>query len=119
MTTQAVLATIDSRKQAILQIVPKSFEGALTWESIRNGIGLAVSRSEKLQKCAPVTIYQAVLDILRLGLDPFGAQLLHVAAGLLGVARRLDEHAAQARVMARSGCGAGPSPGCTCPGSPS
>ena len=72
MTTTAILATIDSKKGAILSIIPRTFRAALTWESIRNGIGLAVSRSEKLRQCDPLTVYQSVLDILRFGLDPSG-----------------------------------------------
>lgn len=72
MSTKAILATIDAKRPAILSVVPRTFRAALTWESIRNGIGLAVSRSEQLQKCDPLTVYQSVLDILRFGLDPSG-----------------------------------------------
>lgn len=72
MSTAIILATIDRKRPQIMEIIPKTFRAALHWESIRQGIGLAVSRSPKLQECDPTTVYTSVLDILRFGLDPSG-----------------------------------------------
>ena len=69
MSIDTAMATIDIKKQALLSVVPKSLQGEMEWQHIRQSVAAALRGSEKLAKCDPLTIYTSAMYIVRLGLD--------------------------------------------------
>jgi len=67
-----VLGFLTTKKAALLGAVPRTLAGALTWESIIQGVGLAIAGNPKLAECDPASVYISLLHIVRLGLDPSG-----------------------------------------------
>lgn len=71
VTKDPVLHFLDSKKDALLGAMPRSAAG-ITWESILQGVWLAMDKQPKLRQVHPRTIFASMLYILRLGLDPSG-----------------------------------------------
>ena len=69
MSTLAILETLNAKRTPLGIAVPQTFRAALTVESIIQAVGLACERNERLAKSDPMTVYTAVLDIVRIGLD--------------------------------------------------
>ena len=74
MGMHEILATLDAKQQNVMSAVPQTLHAAMTWESIRQGVGMAIEQSPggRLGKCDPRTVYTSVLYIVRLGLDCSG-----------------------------------------------
>lgn len=69
MSATAILATISGKQHEISNAIPKTFRGAMAYESIRQSVALACEKSDRLAKCSPRSVYAALLDAVRLGLD--------------------------------------------------
>lgn len=63
------LVFLNAKKDHLLAAVPKTLAAALTWERIMQAVGMALAKSEQLQRCSPESIYRSVLDIIGKGLD--------------------------------------------------
>lgn len=68
-----ILVFLNAKKEKLVAAVPRTFQAALTWESIVQGVAIALEdpkNGHKLGACRPETVYHSLITILRLGLDP-------------------------------------------------
>jgi len=67
-----ILDYLDAKSGNIMASLPNSAQGAYTWESIKQGIAMTLSKSQALQRCPPQSIYASIIYLIRFGLDPSG-----------------------------------------------
>lgn len=76
MSTKApnpLLVFLNSKKDKLVAAVPRTFQAVLTFESILQGIAIALEDPKTgpaLSRCSPESIYSSLITVLRLGLDP-------------------------------------------------
>ena len=77
----ALIQYVNGKKKPLMGAIPQTLRAQMTWESIIQGVGLAMSDNPYLAKCDPATVYHSLLEILRQGLDlntchlvPFGRE---------------------------------------------
>lgn len=71
--TRTILAYLNTKRAMLTAAVPRTFQSALTWESIVQSLGASLNdpkNGANLRRCKPESIYLALIKILRLGLDP-------------------------------------------------
>ena len=66
---KAALALLDSRRDTILRVVPKTMRGIIAWENIRISVAMALAGEHRLAQAPPQSVYSSVLYILGLGLE--------------------------------------------------
>jgi len=66
---KAALALLDSRRDTILRVVPKTMRRIIAWENIRISVAMALAGEQRLAQAPPQSVYSSVLYILGLGLE--------------------------------------------------